>query len=196
MMDATALFYEHIWPHRAMVVRTARFLAQNDAEADDLAQETLVKAFKNIWRFDPATNAKFWLSSILRHTWIDHLRASGRHGTMLAVEDLEGELEDKTPVTEADLQDAEALLERFSDKRILLALKELPAEIRWTILLVDVESLDHAAAAAILGVPVGTVKSRAHRGRNMMRKNLMEGQENSEGRGIWDAEKGRVRNEK
>jgi RNA polymerase sigma-70 factor (ECF subfamily) len=188
-MDATELFYAHIWPHRAMVVRTARFLARNRAEADDLAQETLVKAFKSIARFDPSTNAKFWISSILRNTWIDQLRAAGRRGTVLAVEDLEGELEDRTSVTEADTHDAEALLERFSDERIILALKGLPEEIRWTLLLVDVESLDHAAAAEILSVPVGTVKSRAHRGRKMMRERLMEAVEERQDGGSCEGEK-------
>ncbi len=187
-MDATALFYQHIWPHRGMVVRTARFLARNHAEADDLAQETLVKAFKAISRFDPATNAKFWISSILRNTWIDHLRANGRHGTVLAVEDVAGEIEDRAAVSEVDTADAEALLERFSDERIILALKGLPEEIRWTLLLVDVESLDHAAAAEILGVPVGTVKSRAHRGRKMMRERLMERGEKREYGGSWEDE--------
>jgi RNA polymerase sigma-70 factor, ECF subfamily len=175
-MDATELFNIHIWPHRAMVVRTARFLARNRVEADDLAQETLVKAFKSIARFDPASNAKSWISSILRNTWIDQLRARGRHGTVLAVDDLEGEIEERNHVTETDTSDAEALLERFSDERIILALKNLPEEIRWTLLLVDVESLDHAVAAEILGVPVGTVKSRAHRGRKMMKEMLISGQ--------------------
>jgi RNA polymerase sigma-70 factor, ECF subfamily len=191
-MDATALFYEHIWPHRGMVVRTARFLARNHAEADDLAQETLVKAFKAISRFDPETNAKFWISSILRNTWIDHLRAVGRHGTVLAMDDLPGDIEDRTSVSEVDTADAEALLERFSDERIILALKGLPEEIRWTLLLVDVESLDHAAAAEILGVPVGTVKSRAHRGRQMMRERLMDIEENSDSGGGREGEKWRV----
>jgi RNA polymerase sigma-70 factor, ECF subfamily len=182
--DATKLFYEHIWPHRAMVVRTARFLTRNSAEADDLAQETLVKAFKAIARFDPASNAKGWISSILRNTWIDHLRAHGRHAAALAVDDFAGEIEDRTHVSEADTGDAEALLEQFSDERIILALKGLPEEIRWTLLLVDVESLDHAKAAEILGVPVGTVKSRAHRGRKMMREMLIlrgKERENEEG---------------
>jgi RNA polymerase sigma-70 factor, ECF subfamily len=172
-MDATELFYKHIWPHRAMVVRTARFLVHNLAEADDLAQETLMKAFKSIHRFDPATNAKPWISSILRHTWIDHLRADQRHRSTLALEDLDAEIADPAPPAEADTHDAQALLEQFSDQRLIQALKTLPEEIRWTLLLVDVESLDHASAAGILGVPEGTVKSRAHRGRKMMLEQLL-----------------------
>jgi RNA polymerase sigma-70 factor, ECF subfamily len=172
-MDATELFYKHIWPHRAMVVRTARFLTHDPAEADDLAQETLMKAFKSIARFDQAADAKPWISSILRHTWIDHVRANVRQRSVLALEDLDGEIADRAPVTPAETVDAQALLEQFSDERVIQALKCLPAEIRWTLLLVDVESLEHTAAAEILGVPVGTVKSRAHRGRKMMLDRLM-----------------------
>jgi RNA polymerase sigma-70 factor, ECF subfamily len=174
-MDATELFYAHIWPHRAMVVRTARFLIHNLAEADDLAQETLMKAFKSIHSFDPASNAKSWVSSILRNTWIDHLRANARHGSTVALDDLDTEIAGPASLVEADTQDAQALLEQFSDQRLIQALKTLPEEIRWTVLLVDVESLDHASAAEILGVPTGTVKSRTHRGRKMMLEQLLAG---------------------
>jgi RNA polymerase sigma-70 factor (ECF subfamily) len=69
--------------------------------------------------------------------------------------------------------DPHALLQRFSDRHMIQALQCLPEEIRWTLLLVDVEGIDHAEAAAILGVPVGTVKSRAHRGRRMLREALL-----------------------
>src|SRR5437016_3246533 len=81
--EATRLFYLHVWPHRAMVLRTARFLTRHEAEADDLAQETLLKAFKNMARLDlsiPGATARGWLSAILRNTWIDRRRAHERHG--------------------------------------------------------------------------------------------------------------------
>jgi RNA polymerase sigma-70 factor (ECF subfamily) len=172
--DATRLFYAHIWPHRAMILRTAQFLTRHHAEADDLAQETLVKAFKSIALFDPNSNAKGWISAILRNTWIDHLRATGRHGTLLSVEEHDVDVPDHhAPAHEADTGDPAALLERFTDADMIKALHTLPEEIRWTLLLVDVESLDHAQAAIILGIPEGTVKSRAHRGRRMLRERLL-----------------------
>ncbi len=171
--EATRRFYAHIWPHRAMVLRTARFLTRKYAEADDLAQETLVKAFKSIALFDPASNAKGWISAILRNTWIDHLRAAGRHVPALSVEEHDVDVPDRRTATlEADPGDPAALLERFTDADIIKALRTLPEEIRWTLLLVDVEALDHSQAAEILGIPEGTVKSRAHRGRRMLRECL------------------------
>ena len=156
-----------------MVLRTARFLTHNHAEADDLAQETLVKAFKAISQFDTATNAKGWLSAILRNSWIDQLRASGRHAPIMS---LNGEQHDpadeSAPEHLSDTGDPVALLEQFSDAQMIGALREIPEEIRWTLLLVDVESLDHAQAAEILQIPEGTVKSRAYRGRRMLREKL------------------------
>jgi RNA polymerase sigma-70 factor (ECF subfamily) len=68
----------------------------------------------------------------------------------------------------------ESLLELFSDPQMIDALRELPEEIRWTLLLVDVQELDHAQAAEILDVPVGTIKSRAHRGRAMLKSKLID----------------------
>jgi RNA polymerase sigma-70 factor (ECF subfamily) len=174
--EATRRFYRHLWPHRATVLRTARFLTGNHAEADDLAQETLVKAFNAIAQFDDTAtdaSAKAWLSAILRNTWIDRRRAAGRHpADTTAGPDVEAlDLADRSapPPGETDLGDPAALLEQFSDAQVIAALRTLPEEIRWTLLLVDVEGLDGADAAQILGIPAGTVKSRAHRGRRMLR---------------------------
>ena len=171
--DATGLFYAHVWPHRAMILRTAGFLTRNHAESEDLAQETLVKAFRSIHQFDTATNARAWLSSILRNTWIDRLRSQGRHAAAVSIDDSGFDVADPHGgETLLDETDPTALLERFADAQIIEALKSLPEEIRWTLMLVDVESMDHAVAAKILGIPEGTVKSRAHRGRRMLKEKL------------------------
>jgi RNA polymerase sigma-70 factor, ECF subfamily len=176
--DATRLFYAHVWPHRAMILRTAGILA--GGEADDLAQETLVKAFRAMEQFDTSSNAKAWLSSILRNTWIDRLRKTGRIGTQVSVEGADIDVADERAVNvTVDAGDPAALLEQFTDAQMITALKALPEEIRWTLMLVDVESMDHAQAARILGVPEGTVKSRAHRGRRMLREHLTGGRGDS-----------------
>lgn len=176
--DANRLFYEFLWPHRAMVLRTARFLTRGSAggaEADDLAQETMVKAFKSISQFDTSSSAKAWLAAILRNTWIDRMRAAGRQGGIgLSLEAEEIDLQDSRPFTlPPEVGNPAALLEQFSDAQLISVLKTLPEEIRWTLLLVDVEGLDHADAARILGIPAGTVKSRAHRGRRMLKEQLV-----------------------
>ena len=137
--QATQRFYDLAWPHLAAVLRTARVLTGNSADAEDLAQETMLKAFRSIDRFREGTDARAWLMTILRRTRIDRLRASSSSAGTIVID----------------------------------ALRGLPEEIRWTLLLVDVEGMDHAEAAEILRVPVGTIKSRTHRGRAMLREALL-----------------------
>lgn len=169
----TARFYDEVWPHAAVVLRTARFLAGDDAEADDLAQEVMLKAFRRLDQFRPGTDMKAWLLTILRNTRIDRLRAGAAHNRDVSLEALAGDpaaAEGEKPAQTWD--EPEAVLEEFSDQQVIDALNGLPEEIRWTLLLVDVEGLDHTEAAKILEVPIGTIKSRAHRGRGMLRDAL------------------------
>lgn len=170
-------FYETVWPHRAAVMRVATILMGNVADAEDLAQDAMLKAFKSIERFASGTDAKAWLMTILRNARIDRLRASGAGiaGATVSLESLGSDLPDAPP---SDRSDTAALtpqdvLEGFSDEELIAALQRLPEEIRWTLLLVEVEGRSHEEAAAILDVPVGTIKSRAHRGRGMLRAALL-----------------------
>ncbi len=165
-------FQREIWPHAAAVLRTARILTHNDAEADDLAQETMLKAFRHLDQLVDPSGAKKWLMTILRNTRMDRLRASGKRNEV-SLDDLSaapaarpGGPEDET------WADPRVTLNAFSDHQIIDALKQLPDDIRWTLLLVDVEGVDQADAAAVLGVPLGTIKSRTHRGRAMLREAL------------------------
>ncbi len=176
--EAKRLFYKHVWPLRAVVLRTARYLSRDAAEADDLAQETLLKAYRSIATFDVSTHATAWLTAILRNTRIDRARATKREARDISLEshgfDAEGAGNEMAPV---DYADAAAILDQLSDQQLIEALRDLPDDIRWTLLLVDVEQLDHAQAATVMGVPVGTVKSRAHRGRQMLRETLLGNKE-------------------
>jgi RNA polymerase sigma-70 factor, ECF subfamily len=170
----TDKFHRLIWPHRSAVLRTARFLERDEGAAEDLAQETLLKAFRSIDRFDEASNACAWLLRILRNARIDRLRseATRRAHEQLdstALEVAEARRAAKPVSTPEDWADAGRMLEQFSDGEVIEALRRLPDDIRWTLLLVDVEGLDQQDAASVLDVPVGTVKSRVHRGRTMLR---------------------------
>jgi RNA polymerase sigma-70 factor (ECF subfamily) len=110
--------------------------------------------------------------TILRNTRIDQLRAAaaGAHDLSLEESGIDpADHSDPTP----EWDHPEELLERFSDGQVISALHDLPEEIRWTLLLVDVEKIDHSQAAQMLKVPVGTIKSRAFRGRAMLRKALL-----------------------
>ena len=176
--ESTKKFHEVVWPLMPTILRVGRILTGNQAEAEDLAQETMLKAFRGIESFAQGTNAKAWLLTILRHCRIDHLRAAeARPGRTVSLESLEMDPADGAHDASCD-RDAlwkrpEEALNDFSDQQIIGALQALPEEIRLTLLLVDVEGLDQADAGEILQVPVGTIKSRAHRGRAMLRQALL-----------------------
>lgn len=162
-------FQTEIWPHAAAVLRTARILTRNDAEADDLAQETMLKAFRHLDQLVDPSGAKKWLLTILRTTRIDRARVEKPH---VSLDDFPVDPPAEPATGDEAWGDPDAVLQQFSDQQMIDALKQLPEDIRFTLLLVDVEGMDQADAAAVLQVPVGTVKSRTHRGRSMLRRLL------------------------
>ena len=114
--------------------------------------------------------------TILRNARVDRLRSSGV--SAVSLDAMELELSDPAQPDSAALdwdairEDPERVLGEFSDEQVIQALQRLPEEIRWTLLLTDVEAMDHAEAAEVLQVPAGTIKSRVHRGRAMLRQAL------------------------
>jgi len=170
------LFYELVWPLRAVVLRAAKIQTGNDAEAEDLAQDTLLKAFKAIDSFQTGTNARAWLMTILRNTRVDRLRTAAGSAKHVSLSDLAAEPQGPVDTEELDSSawsKPQEMLAEFSDAEVIKALIDVSEELRWTLLLVDVEGMDHQEAAEILGVPVGTVKSRVHRGRAALRQTLL-----------------------
>lgn len=178
--DATRRFYTLVWPHAQLVLRAAHYLVRGAAEADDVAQETMLKAFRAIDTFQDGTDARAWLMTILRNTRIDHFRDAAPRAADVSLQRLGeepagggGGCGSNGDGRHVAWDDPDALMESFGDDHVIAALHRLPEEIRWTLLLVDVEGMDHADAAAVLDVPVGTVKSRAFRGRAMLRDALV-----------------------
>jgi len=146
-------------------------------EADDLVQETMVKALRAIDRFRDGSDMRAWLLTILRRSFIDLHRSRKHDRRSASLDDAsvpEPAAAEGGTAGEWDERwdDPEGLLDRFEDEQIVESLRSLPDEIRWTLLLVDVERLDQREAAEVLEVPVGTIKSRAHRGRAMLRDKL------------------------
>lgn len=176
-VSQTDRFERLVWPLLAGLLRSARFLTRRDAEADDLVQDTMLKALRFIDSYEDGTNIRAWLMTILRHTHIDTVRAKRRRAEDVSIEAAVDlglvQAAAEEPVHFDDQwPEPEQLLERFEDQAVIGALQGLPDDIRWTLLLVDVEQIDHAEAARILDVPVGTIKSRAFRGRRMLRDHL------------------------
>jgi RNA polymerase sigma-70 factor (ECF subfamily) len=179
--DADERFRAFVWPRLPAVVRLARLLVRNVAEADDLAQETMLKAYKAIDQYQDGTNVEAWLMTILRHARVDRLRSTAKERGNVSLDEigLDPPTSDggggASPSADDDelWQNPESVLEGFSDAHVIDALHKLPEAIRLTLLLVDVRQMNHDDAANVLGVPVGTIKSRASRGRAMLREALL-----------------------
>jgi RNA polymerase sigma-70 factor (ECF subfamily) len=172
--DARQRFDDLVWPQMQAVLRAALILCGGHAaEAEDLAQETMLKAYRAIDQFRPGTDVKAWLLRILRNARIDRLRSAGAAAGTVSLEDLTEDPVARESTSDEPMADPAAVLERFSDREVIEALRRLPEDIRWTLLLVDVEGLEQKDAAVILDVPEGTIKSRAHRGRRMLRDELL-----------------------
>src|SRR5882724_263571 len=166
-----------VWPHLAAVMRVARILVANASDAEDLAQETMFKSYRSFETFRQGSDVKAWLMTILRNTWRDRMRLASSREAIMSLEDGLNEAQEE-PASEAldwekICENPEEILNEISDQQIIDALRALPVELRWTLLLVDVEGMDHEEAARLMGVPVGTIKSRAHRGRALLKQALL-----------------------
>ena len=175
--QAKRRYYELVWPQMPAVLRTAQVLCSgNTADAEDLAQETMLKAFRALDGFQPGTEVRAWLFSILRTARVDRIRSSASKASLsldeLAVEPAGPPVQEQLDRQTVE-EEPEVVLATFTDDEVIKALADLPEEIRWTLLLVDVEGMSQQEAAEVLQVPVGTVKSRAHRGRMMLREVLL-----------------------
>ncbi len=151
-------FEEQAMPHRVAIYRAARQLGDEHV-AEDLVQETFLRAWKYFGSFDPSTNCRAWLFSILRNVWID-----GWRGQRLEVPLPDGDATELEPYY--DWEDA-FLSDEFSQE-VGQALAQLPLEYRWAVLLADVEELSYQEIAKVLGCPIGTVMSRINRGRRLL----------------------------
>jgi RNA polymerase sigma-70 factor (ECF subfamily) len=157
-------------PHLNAVYRAAVALCGRSEEAEDLAQETFLRALERFELFQAGTNCKAWLFQILRNIRIDRLRKMNVAGRALPLEEtIVAEPVRQDGVTWSNSQD---LLENFSDKYVIDALRDLPDDQRLTLFLIDVEQLSQNEVAEITGVATGTVKSRTSRGRAALKRRL------------------------
>jgi RNA polymerase sigma-70 factor (ECF subfamily) len=169
-LDDTETFERIALPYLDAVYRAAVALCGQRHEADDLVQDTFLKAFERFESFKQGTNCKAWLLQILRNIWIDRLRRKNITGRVLQLE--EEIIADTTHVDEIVWSDPEDLIENFSDEQVIRAFSELPEDQRLTLFLIDVEQLSQKEVAQITGVATGTVKSRASRGRAVLKGKL------------------------
>lgn len=156
------------------VYRVARHLAASREDADELMQETYARAFRSWRSFQPGTNMRAWLLRILTNLNIDRGRRQQRAPQMQPLEANDYYLYDRLAENDDGVSDEDRVVERLSQDDIVTALSAVPHDFRDVIVLVDIGEFSYADAAQILDIPIGTVMSRLHRGRRILKKNLAD----------------------
>jgi RNA polymerase sigma-70 factor (ECF subfamily) len=165
-------------PHLSALFRVAMWLVRDRTEAEDLVQDTFMQALQSFHRFEKGTNCRAWLIRVMFHLNSNRRRAKARFHF----------------VSDADERIAETIAfdpptpEGLTEEEVLRALRSLPRQFEEVVLLSDIEDMTYTEIAKTLGVPIGTVMSRLHRGRKMMRAELAS-YANARGIGKQNAEK-------
>ena len=171
-------FAEQAMEYMPSLYTAALRMTRNPADAEDLVQETYLKAYRGFGGFQEGTNLKAWLYRILTNTYINSYRAKKRRPEESDLEDVEDLYLYRRLGAEATAPAGRSaedqVLEHFTESEIKEALESLPEQFRIAVLLGDVEGFSYKEIAEILDIPIGTVMSRLHRGRRALQKRLYE----------------------
>jgi RNA polymerase sigma-70 factor (ECF subfamily) len=175
-MADQAQFADLTMEYMGSLYSAALRMTRNPADAEDLVQETYLKAYRAFGSFKEGTNLKAWLYRILTNTFINSYRARKRRPEQTDIDDVEdlylyrrlGGLEAVSAGRSAE----EEVLEHFTESEVKAAVEALPEQFRMAVLLADVEGFSYKEIAEILDIPIGTVMSRLHRGRKALQKTL------------------------
>src|SRR5436853_1229365 len=171
-------FVEQAGEHMPSLYAAALRMTRNPADAEDLVQETYLKAYRSFDSFQQGTNLKAWLYKILTNTFINAYRARRRRPEQTELDEAEdlylyrrlGGLEAVAAGRSAE----EEVMDLFTDAEVKEALESLPEQFRMAVLLADVEGFSYKEIADIMDVPIGTVMSRLHRGRKQLQTRLWD----------------------
>jgi RNA polymerase sigma-70 factor, ECF subfamily len=156
------------------VYRVARHLTGSREEAEDLVQETYARAFRSWRSFTPGTNLRAWLLRILTNLNIDRGRKQQRTPDTQPLEEGDYFLYNRLEETGDGTSDEQRVVERLSQNDVVDALAQVPHDFRDVVVLVDIGDFSYADAAQILDIPLGTVMSRLHRGRRILKKAMAD----------------------
>jgi len=176
-VDDKKRFQEEALPLLDSLYAGALRMTRNPADAEDLVQETMLRAYRSFNRFEPGTNLKAWLFRILTNAYINVYRKRQREPQKVSQDDVEEfdlyqELKDHDPQFSATPETI--VLDSLVDSDIIEAIDALPEQFRLAVILSDIEGFTYAEMAEIMDVPLGTVMSRLHRGRKALQKRLWD----------------------
>jgi RNA polymerase sigma-70 factor (ECF subfamily) len=175
-MADQADFVDQAMEHMPSLYAAAVRMTRNRADAEDLVQETYLRAYRGFGGFQEGTNLRAWLFRILTNTFINSYRAKQRRPQEADVEDVEDLfLYHRLPAVEEATRSRSAeidVLERITDSEVKAAIDDLPEQFRLPVYLADVEGFAYKEIAEMLDIPIGTVMSRLHRGRKGLEKRL------------------------
>ncbi|MPZ69582.1 MAG: sigma-70 family RNA polymerase sigma factor [Actinobacteria bacterium] len=175
--DDKKRFQEEALPLLDSLYGGALRMTRNPADAEDLIQETMLRAYRSFDRFEPGTNLKAWLFRIMTNAYINTYRKKQREPQKVSQDEVEDfdlyqELKDHDPQFSATPETI--VLDSLVDSDITDAIDDLPEQFRLAVVLSDVEGFTYAEMAEIMDVPMGTVMSRLHRGRKALQKRLWD----------------------
>jgi RNA polymerase sigma-70 factor, ECF subfamily len=171
--DRRKRFEDEALPHLDALYSMAIRLARNPDDANDLLQETVLRAYRFFHQFESGTNCRAWMLTILFNNFRNGYRKSSREQPASSADEFERKVEAESLRTDPAGSNPEALLAgQGMEGEVETALASLPDEFRQAVLLVDVEELSYQEVSGVLNVAIGTIKSRVSRGRAMLRERL------------------------
>ncbi len=159
-------------PHADLLYNYALRTTFNSADAEDLLQETLLKAFRFWDSYEKGTNIRAWLFRIMKNAYINRYRKDKKTPDTIEYDEGENSLYGESTVESVELQ--EAIGSTLMDDDVARAVAELPDDFRTVVILCDIEELTYEEVAEFLECPIGTVRSRLHRGRKLLRAKLLD----------------------
>ena len=166
------IFEVEFMPQIDALYTFAFHLTLNEEDANDLVQETYLKAFRFIEKYHEGTNAKAWLFKILKNAFINQYRRKSKQPTRVDYEEIVNYHDEEDSQYSSYLDLREDMFQHMMGDEVTDAINSLPVDFRVVILLCDIEGFTYEEIAKIIDIPIGTVRSRLHRARNMLKEKL------------------------
>lgn len=173
-LQKNRIFEEEFMPQIDALYNFAYHLTYNEADADDLVQDTYMKAYRFIEKYDIGTNAKAWLFKILKNAFINQYRKKSKQPTKVDYEEIVSYHDEEDTNYSSYLDLREEIFQGMMGDEVTNAINMLPMDFRTVILLCDIEGFTYEEISKIIDIPLGTVRSRLYRARNLLKEKLKD----------------------